>query len=100
MTFNTTEHHSLLLLWRIGPQTATCPHATRRGLLINEAFNDHEVYDSQEDDDQVIDDIHHTTCDKNTYLFYAGRVSHRKESHFEVTFFVPLARSKDVSTVL
>lgn len=47
---------------------SACPHATRRGLLIDETIDEVDVYDSQEDIDLLDDDVHRTTGDTGHLL--------------------------------
>ena len=51
-----------------GHRQTACPHANRRGLLLDEALDEPEVYDSQEEHDQDDDIIHPTTGDTGHVL--------------------------------
>lgn len=52
-----------------GHRQTACPHATRRGLLMDEQHNELEVYDSQEEEEALDDeDIHQTAGDTGHVL--------------------------------
>ena len=52
-----------------GHRQTACPHATRRGLIIDDTIDEHEVYDSQDEEDHTVDhDVHPTTGDHGRLL--------------------------------
>uniref|UniRef100_A0A0D3CXR5 CCHC-type domain-containing protein n=1 Tax=Brassica oleracea var. oleracea TaxID=109376 RepID=A0A0D3CXR5_BRAOL len=52
----------------LGHRQTACPHATKRGLVMEETANELDVYDSQEEDDQETEDIIPTTGDTGHLL--------------------------------
>uniref|UniRef100_A0A0D3E7G6 Retrotransposon gag domain-containing protein n=1 Tax=Brassica oleracea var. oleracea TaxID=109376 RepID=A0A0D3E7G6_BRAOL len=83
-------------------QTA-CPHATRRGLLIDDATQELDVYDSQEENDQDNDDIHPTTGDSGHLLVLRRTcLTPRRldDKWLRTNIFAQLVPSKDVSAPL
>lgn len=51
-----------------GHRMSACPHNARRGLLVDEAAKEFDVYDSQEEDDQDKEDIQPTAGDSGHLL--------------------------------
>ncbi|CDY22698.1 BnaC08g43320D [Brassica napus] len=51
----------------------SCPHATRRGLVINEPVDELDVYDSQEEDDGENDTLVHQTAGDSGHLLLLHR---------------------------
>uniref|UniRef100_A0A0D3AQN9 CCHC-type domain-containing protein n=1 Tax=Brassica oleracea var. oleracea TaxID=109376 RepID=A0A0D3AQN9_BRAOL len=57
----------------LGHRKTACPHATRRGLLIDETIDEHEVYDSQDEDGLGDDDTTHPTTGDHGRLLVLRR---------------------------
>lgn len=53
-----------------GHRISNCPHASRRGLLIDDAANDRDVYDFQDEVDQDHDDVLPTAGDSGQVLVF------------------------------
>lgn len=51
-----------------GHRISACPHASQGGLLIDEVANDHDVYDSQDEEDPDHDDVLPTAGDRGQLL--------------------------------
>ncbi|XP_013729306.2 uncharacterized protein LOC106433007 [Brassica napus] len=57
----------------LGHRQTACPHATRRGLLIDETIDEQEVYDSQDEDDCGNDETTHPTTGDHGRLLVLRR---------------------------
>lgn len=56
-----------------GHRQTTCPHATRRGLLIDDTIDEQEVYDSQEEEDNTDDHTDQPTAGDHGRLLVLRR---------------------------